>query len=248
VRHRLKTSRNRRLPRTVPPATVSTPARTRRKPPSPALPPGLGCPSARRYPTRHAHPRPGGVHLSKNRRTSMTPGTADATPPQARGQGTGPAHRARVHQCSADRVRGVRQRQPSVNADQRIPKRVSKPSRVRLPRNNQRDRRTRSASLRRTGPEGPYPHRSADLSRVCHRRRLRSAISVHPPTSLSGSSASRLDAGATRVGVGLPSTSYRHPYSRSTTYLIAAEQCVCPAQVRTRAGQTRLSQSLLSRT
>ena len=50
-------------------------------------------------------------------------------------------------------------------------------------------------------------------------RASRSAISASPPLRLWGSSASRLGGWATKAGNGRPQTSYRHPYSRSTTYL-----------------------------
>jgi len=46
--------------------------------------------------------------------------------------------------------------------------------------------------------------RTADLLRGCHRRRLRSAISVYPPLGLSGSSASRLGGWPTKAGQGRP--------------------------------------------
>jgi hypothetical protein len=42
--------------------------------------------------------------------------------------------------------------------------------------------------------------RASDLLRVCHRRRLRSAISVNPPLGLWGSSASRLGGWANKAG------------------------------------------------
>lgn len=56
------------------------------------------------------------------------------------------------------------------------PKRVSKPSRVRLLRNNQRDRRTRSGPSE--GPKGPYPHISIGLRANLRSARLAWAISV----------------------------------------------------------------------
>jgi hypothetical protein len=46
----------------------------------------------------------------------------------------------------------------------------------------------------------PYTDRASDLLRVCHRRRLRSAISVNPPLGLWGSSASRLGGWANKAG------------------------------------------------
>ena len=64
--------------------------------------------------------------------------------------------------------------------------------------------------------------RSADLLRGCHRRRLRSAISVCPPRRLRGSSRRALVAGRPSREGPPPSTSCRHLRSPSTTHLISA--------------------------